>query len=65
MSRVLERTQTMTPRPVYILGPALAAGMFMYVLQTLVLSATSENGLAWAIVFGLAAAGLAWHQSKR
>jgi hypothetical protein len=31
----------------------------MFCLQTL------ESALVWAAVFGLAAAGLAWHQSNR
>ena len=53
------------PRPVYILAHALAAGAFVFFLQTLVLRATIATGLAWAIVFGLGAAGLAWHQSNR
>jgi hypothetical protein len=53
------------PRPLYILADALAAGAFVFILQTIALRATSEMGLAWAIVFGLGAAGLAWHQSNR
>jgi hypothetical protein len=53
------------PRPLYILTHALASGAFMFFLQTLALRATTERGLAWAVVFGLAAAGLAWHQSNR
>ena len=53
------------PRPVYILLHALAAAAFMFLLQTAILGAATEKGLAWAAVFGLAAAGLAWHQSSR
>ena len=53
------------PRPIYILVHTLAAGAVMYFVQALVLRATTETGLAWAIVFGLGAAGLAWHQSNR
>jgi len=34
-------------------------------VQTLALRAATEAGLAWAIMFGLGAAGLAWHQSNR
>jgi hypothetical protein len=52
-------------RPIYIFVHTLAAGAFMFFLQTLVLRATTETGLAWAIVFGLCAAGLAWRQSNR
>jgi hypothetical protein len=52
-------------RPIYILAHALASGAFMFCLQTLALRATVETALAWAAVFGLAAAGLAWHQSNR
>jgi hypothetical protein len=53
------------PRPTYIVASALAAGAFMTFLQTLALSAPTEAGLVWALGFGLAAAGLAWHQSNR
>jgi hypothetical protein len=53
------------PRPIYILAHALAAGAFMFLLQTLVLRAPTETGLIWAVVFALGAAGLAWHQSNR
>jgi len=52
-------------RPVYILMHAAAAAVFMFLLQTAILGAAVEKGLAWAVVFGLAAAGLAWHQSNR
>jgi hypothetical protein len=52
-------------RPVYILAHALASAVFMYFLQTLALHATTETAVALAVVFGLAAAGLAWHQSNR
>jgi hypothetical protein len=37
----------------------------MFCLQTLGLRATIEAALVWAAVFGLAAAGLASHQSNR
>jgi hypothetical protein len=52
-------------RPIYILVHALAAGAFMFFLQTLALQAPTGTGLTWAVIFGLAAAMLAWHQSKR
>jgi hypothetical protein len=52
-------------RPLYILAHTLASAVFMFVLQTVAFSASTETGLVWAIVFGLAAAGLAWHQSTR
>ena len=53
------------PRPMYILLHALAAGAFVFVLQSVVLGQTLEKSAAWAVAFGLAAAGLAWHQSNR
>jgi len=52
-------------RPTYILLHALAAGAFGFVLQRFVLAQSMETGAVWAIAFGLAAAGLAWHQSNR
>jgi hypothetical protein len=53
------------PRPIYILVHAAAAAAFMFVVQTFALQTTAGNALPVAIAFGLAAAGLAWHQSKR
>ena len=53
------------PRPMYILLHSLAAGTFIFVLQSFALGQTLEKSAAWAIAFGLAAAGLAWHQSNR
>jgi hypothetical protein len=53
------------PRPAYIALHAMAAAALVFILQTAVLRASTETGLAWALVFGLAAAGLAWHQSNR
>ena len=52
-------------RPTYIILHASAAAAFVFVLQTLVLRETGAKSAAWAIAFGLAAAGLAWHQSNR
>jgi hypothetical protein len=52
-------------RPIYILAHALASAAFMFVLQTFALRASTGTGVAWAVVFGLAAAALAWHQSNR
>jgi hypothetical protein len=53
------------PRPAYIALHALAAAGFVFLLQTVVLRTPIETGLIWALVFGLGAAGLAWHQSNR
>jgi hypothetical protein len=52
-------------RPLYILAHALASGVFMFVLQAFALRAATETAVALALVFGLAGAGLAWHQSNR
>jgi hypothetical protein len=52
-------------RPVCIPVHALATGAFMYFLQTPVLHATAETGLAWAIVSGLGATALARHHGNR
>ncbi len=51
--------------PIYILLHALAAGAFVFFLQWLVLGQTIERSVLWAIALGVAAAGLAWHQSNR
>jgi hypothetical protein len=55
----------MMSRPTYIVLHALAAGVFVFLLQSFALGATSERSFMWAIAFGLAAAALAWHQSNR
>jgi hypothetical protein len=52
-------------RAIYILMHALVAGTFVFILQTFALRATADRALIWAIAFGPAAAGLAWHQSNR
>lgn len=52
-------------RPTYIIAHALAAAAFVFVLQQFALRETMEKSLIWALVFGVAAAGLAWHQSNR
>ena len=52
-------------RPVYIIMHALAAAVFAFVLQMFVLRSTTETALIWALGFGVAAAGLAWHQTNR
>jgi hypothetical protein len=52
-------------RPIYILVHALAAGAFVFLLQKLVLGTTTERSLIWGVAVGLAAAGLAWHQTNR
>jgi hypothetical protein len=52
-------------RPTYIILHASAAAAFVFVLQTVALRETVEGSLIWALVFGAAAAGLAWHQSNR
>jgi hypothetical protein len=52
-------------RAVYIFTHALAAGAFMFFLQTLALQTTARDAVPVALIFALAAAGLAWHQGKR
>jgi hypothetical protein len=52
-------------RPIYIALHALAAAAFGFVLQTFVLGSTVEIALIWTLVLGVAAAGLAWHQTNR
>jgi hypothetical protein len=49
----------------YIMVHASVAAAFVFILQNLVLHETIEKSASWAAVFGLAAAGLAWHQSNR
>jgi hypothetical protein len=51
-------------RRIYMLAHRVAAGAFMFFVHTLVLRAANETALAWPVVFGLGAAGLAWHQSN-
>jgi hypothetical protein len=53
------------PRLTYILMHALAGGAFVFILQNFALGQTAEKSAVWAIAFGVAAAGLAWHQSNR
>ena len=53
------------PRQTYILLHALAAGAFVFVLQSVALKKSIETSAIWAICFALAAAALAWHQSNR
>ena len=55
----------MMPRPLYIAAHALVSAAFMYILLALALRAPTGTALAWAFVFGLGAAGLAWHQTNR
>ena len=52
-------------RIAYILVHAAVGGAFMYLLQVHAFQATRATSLTLAIVFGLAAAGLAWHQTNR
>jgi hypothetical protein len=63
--RALRAAGESMSRPTYIALHASAAAVFVFVLQTSVLHETTEKGLLWAAMFGLAAAGLAWHQSNR
>jgi len=49
----------------YIGMHAVAAAVFIFLLQRYGLSATLESSLLWAITFGGCAAGLAYAQSNR
>ena len=49
----------------YIGMHAVAAAVFIFLLQRYGLSATLESSLLWALTFGGCAAGLAYMQSKR
>jgi len=49
----------------YIVLHALAASVFIFLLQRYALSATLESSLLWALTFGGCAAGLAYMQSNR
>jgi hypothetical protein len=49
----------------YIALHSAGGAAFGFVLQYFALSATLETSVLWAVAFGVAAAGLAWHQSKR
>ena len=49
----------------YIALHTAGGALFGFVLQYFALAASLEISLLWAALFGLGAAGLAWHQSKR
>ena len=49
----------------YIGLHTIAAAAFMFVLQRFAFGATLESSLLWAVIFGGAAAGLAYMQSNR
>jgi len=49
----------------YIGLHAVAAASFVFVLQRFILGASLESSLLWALVFGCAAAGLAYSQANR
>jgi hypothetical protein len=49
----------------YIGLHAVAASSFVFVLQRFILNASLESSLLWALVFGGAAAGLAYSQANR
>ena len=49
----------------YIGMHAVAAAVFIFLLQRYGLSATLESSLLWALTFGGCAAGLAYAQSNR
>jgi hypothetical protein len=49
----------------YIALHAAGGAVFGFALQYFALGASLEISLLWAALFGLGAAGLAWHQSKR
>ena len=44
---------------------AVAAASFVFVLQRFILGASLQSSLLWALVFGCAAAGLAYSQANR
>jgi len=49
----------------YIGMHAVAAAVFIFLLQRYALSASLESSLLWALTFGGCAAGLAYAQSNR
>jgi cobalamin synthase len=49
----------------YIGMHAVAAAVFIFLLQRYALSATLESSLLWALTFGGCAAGLAYSQVNR
>ena len=53
------------PRGLYILAHAAMAGVFIFALQHFVLKQSFETAGLWAAVFCVAAAALAWNQTKR
>ncbi len=52
-------------RGFYILAHAAMAGVFIFALQHWALKQSLETAALWAAVFCVAAAGLAWSQTKR
>ena len=53
------------PRGVHILLHTAAAGAFVFILQRFALNQSVETARAWALVFGIGAAALAWKQTER
>ena len=49
----------------YIALHALAASLFIFLLQRYALNASLDSSLLWALTFGGCAAGLAYMQSNR
>ena len=49
----------------YIALHAVAAAVFIFLLQRYGLSASLESSLLWALTFGAGAAGLAYSQANR
>jgi hypothetical protein len=49
----------------YIALHALAAALFIFLLQRYALNASLDSALLWALTFGGCAAGLAYSQSNR
>ena len=49
----------------YIVLHAVAAAAFIFLLQRYGLNASLETSLLWAVMFGGAAAGLAYSQTNR
>ncbi|MEA2928975.1 MAG: hypothetical protein QOG38_1403 [Hyphomicrobiales bacterium] len=49
----------------YIALHSAGGAVFGFALQYFALGTSLEMSALWAVIFGAAAAGLAWHQSRR